>query len=153
MCNSPSHSAVTSVPTAAPLLPAIFTGPTGQDSPEDFLVFWCGTASQAHTHMVHTQPGISLLTPSRAWALIVVFPNFFFCWCSGFFCSLRPEEIFSLAAHSCDPWVKRNYSSGQPGVESSSIRRNPGFQGRGNFKDLLDMRKITALASGPAADI
>ena len=72
---------------AAPLLPAIFTGPTGQDPPKDFLVFDVRM-------MVYAQPGISLLTPSRAWTLIVVFPNFFFCWCSGFFAVSGQKKSF-----------------------------------------------------------
>lgn len=41
------------VSTAARLLPAFFTGPTGQDPPKDFLGFGVGV-------MVHTQLGISL---------------------------------------------------------------------------------------------
>ena len=87
VCNSPSHSVVTACVHCSPSSPCLLHKTHRTRPTQRFLGFWCG-GDGAHT------AGHLPLTPSRTWTLIVVFPNFFFCWCSGFFTVLGQKKSF-----------------------------------------------------------
>lgn len=132
---------------------------TKQDRPEKLCISlgtqkfpWFSVWGRRYT----LQPGgcpPTRLPPSVGRALnLIVFSPAFFCWCCGFFTFSAQKKIFSLWLTAVILRLKEITPERAAWGRKQQHQRKPGFPGSGSLKDLL-MREITALASGPAADI
>lgn len=145
---SPPHSSVSPLC----LLPAIFAAPTGHKPPEGSLVLGVG-GWRAH-HQLFLLTKLPPWALSRALALIVIFPSFFFFWLvQQRLCRLSPEGIFSLWLTAVILGLKEITHERAAWGRKAAASEKPGLPRERELQGFIDMRKITALASGPAADI
>lgn len=68
-------------------------------------------------------------------------------------CSLRPEEIFSLWLTAVILGLKEITHERAAWGRKQQHQKKPRLPRESELQGFIDMRKITALASGPAADI
>ena len=149
---SPSHSIVTSCVHGSPSSPRHRCRIHRTRATWRLLGSWCEGDGPHTARLLPTHCAASTIL-TGALALIVVFPSFFFLLVQRLLCSLRPVEIFSLWLTAVILGLKEITHERAAWGRKQQRQKKPRLPRERELQGFIDMRKITALASGPAADI